>query len=218
MLLRGTDLALQKLSAVLIASFVFVIILLRPQITVHIPSLRLGKYGHYPASRPVPYNPYPDYNSAAWKKKWRGSYKSCVGPDGTFLDPKNEDTAMKGYRWNQSEFPTPIFGSYEAWNLDGDLCVDPSSRYGAYSYEVKAQDNTASRTLKNWEAVNWAHLQQACLERNHERYNMLNPEPKRFTLHKQQNQQVGHTGETLPSEDSSTSFPSQDSCHSTLYD
>ena len=102
MLFKGTDLAFQKLSMVLVASFVFVVILLRPQINEHILPLRLWKDGHDSTSRPIPYNPYPDYNSAAWKRKWRESYQQCVGPDGALLDPKNEDMAMKGYRWNQS--------------------------------------------------------------------------------------------------------------------
>ncbi|OQE02618.1 hypothetical protein PENSOL_c002G11059 [Penicillium solitum] len=192
MLFKGNDLALQKLSMVVIASFVFVMILLRPQINEYILPLRLWKDGHSSTAQPVPYNPYPDYNSAAWKRKWRGSYQSCVGRDGALLDPKNEGMAMKGYRWNQSEFPTPIFGSYEAWNVDRGLCVDPSSRYGAYGYEVKAREDIGSRTSRNWEGVNWADLQRACLERNHERYNKLNPEPKKSTLHKQQSQQVEH--------------------------
>ncbi|KAK4862480.1 hypothetical protein LT330_002613 [Penicillium expansum] len=189
MLFKGTDLAFQKLSMVLVASFVFVVILLRPQINEHILPLRLWKDGHDSTSRPIPYNPYPDYNSAAWKRKWRGSYQQCVGPDGALLDPKNEDMAMKGYRWNQSEFPTPIFGSYEAWHLDRDLCVDLSSRYGTYGYEVKTRDGVASRISRNWEGINWAELQRACLGSNRERYKS-NPEPKKSTLHKQQTQQV----------------------------
>lgn len=102
MLFKGNDLALQNLSIVVIASFVFVMVLLRPQINEYILPLRLWKDGHSSTTQPVPYNPYPDYNSAAWKRKWRGSYQSCVGPDGALLDPKNEGTAMKGYRWNQS--------------------------------------------------------------------------------------------------------------------
>ncbi|KAJ5257867.1 hypothetical protein N7505_001879 [Penicillium chrysogenum] len=174
---------------VLIAFCVFAMVLL-PQITQYIPPLNLRKDDHYSVPQPIPYNPYPQYNSAAWKRKWKGSYQSCVGPDGTLLDPENENTAMKGYRWNQSEFPTPIFGSYQAWDLDKDLCVDPSSRYGVYGYEVNARENVDSRSSRNWGNVNWAAFQSACLEQNRERYNKWDPEPKKPTLHKQQNQQV----------------------------
>ncbi|CAG8892451.1 unnamed protein product [Penicillium nalgiovense] len=193
MLFKGTDLALQKLSMVLIASCVFVMVLL-PQITEYILPLGLRKDDHYSVSPPIPYFPYPEYNSAAWKRKWKGSYKLCVGPDGALLDPEDENTAMKGYRWNQSEFPTPIFGSYEAWNLDKDLCVDPSSRYGVYGYKVNTREDVESRTSRGWGGVNWADLQRACLERNSERYNKWDPGPKKPTLHIQQNQHVefGH--------------------------
>jgi hypothetical protein len=100
MLFKGTDLVLQKFSMI-IAFCVFVVVLL-PQITEYILPLGLRKDDHYSVSPPIPYNPYPEYNSAACKAKWKGSYQSFVGPDGTFLDPENENTAMKGYRWNQS--------------------------------------------------------------------------------------------------------------------
>ena len=51
---------------------------------------------------PIPYDPYPEYNSAAWNDMWRGSYQQCVGPNGLVLDRKNAETAMKAFRWNQS--------------------------------------------------------------------------------------------------------------------
>lgn len=102
MLFKRNDLALQKLSMIIIASVVFVMIVHRPHNNEYIIPLRLWKDGYFSTSQPVPYNPYPDYNSAAWKRKWRGSYQPCVGPDGALWDPKKEDTAMKGYRWNQS--------------------------------------------------------------------------------------------------------------------
>lgn len=57
---------------------------------------------------------------------------------------------------------------------------------------MKARENVGSRSSRNLEDVNWADLQRACLERNHERYNKLNPEPKKSTLHKQQSHQVEH--------------------------
>ncbi|KAJ5617744.1 hypothetical protein N7537_002858 [Penicillium hordei] len=68
---------------VVIASYVFGMILLRPQINEHILQLRLWKDGHS--------------STAARKRKWIGSYQSCIGPDRALLDPKNKNTAMKGY-------------------------------------------------------------------------------------------------------------------------
>lgn len=50
----------------------------------------------------IVYDPYPDYNSATWKAKWKGSYQQCVGPSGTILDRDNKGLFMKGYKWNVS--------------------------------------------------------------------------------------------------------------------
>jgi hypothetical protein len=142
----------------------------------------------------VVYDPYPDYNSAAWKAKWKGAYQQCVGPSGALLDRENKDLFMKGYRWNMSStdieitvslcrflltetgFPKPVFGSYEAWNLDNSLCTDRYSQYGAYGY--------GNETREIWANVNLGKLQQECLQRNAERYQYRNPAEKALTLDK----------------------------------
>jgi hypothetical protein len=33
---------------------------------------------------------------------WKGTYQQCVGADGSLLDRRNAEVAMKGFRWNQS--------------------------------------------------------------------------------------------------------------------
>ncbi|KAJ5373143.1 hypothetical protein N7517_005149 [Penicillium concentricum] len=130
-------------------------------------------------SQSIPYDPYPEYNSAAWKNTWRGTYQQCVGTNGSVLDRRNAETTMKGFRWNQSEFPAPIFGSYEAWNLDRSICVDRYSRYAAYGY-------TEEGKKAQWQDVNWATLQQDCLQRNADRYQPSNIREKMWTLHREQ--------------------------------
>lgn len=50
----------------------------------------------------IPYDPYPEYNSVEWKNRWRGTYQQCVGANGSVLDRRNAEMAMKGFRWNQS--------------------------------------------------------------------------------------------------------------------
>ena len=37
------------------------------------------------------YNPYPDYNSAEWKKIWRGNHMFCTGPRGLYVNGDPED-------------------------------------------------------------------------------------------------------------------------------
>lgn len=106
---------------------------------------------------------------------------------------------MKGFRWNQSglklrqayagviyfstdnnlDFPAPIFGSYEAWNLNRSICVDRNSRYAAYGY-------TETGNKGQWQDVNWANLQQDCLQRNADRYQPSDIREKTSTLHREQ--------------------------------
>ncbi|CAI7613448.1 unnamed protein product [Penicillium crustosum] len=147
----------------------------------------------------IPYDPYPEYNSVEWKNRWRGTYQQCVGANGSVLDRRNAETAMKGFRWNQSglklrqayagviyfstdnnlDFPAPIFGSYEAWNLNRSICVDRNSRYAAYGY-------TETGNKGQWQDVNWANLQQDCLQRNADRYQPSDIREKTSTLHREQ--------------------------------
>ncbi|KAJ6088348.1 hypothetical protein N7486_009609 [Penicillium sp. IBT 16267x] len=110
----------------------------------------------------VVHDPYPDYNSATWKAKWKGTYQPCVGPSGTILDRDN-----KG-------FPKPVFGSYEAWNPDNSLRTDRYSQYGAYGY--------GNGTNGIWTSVNLGSLQHNCLQRNAERYQHQNLGEKALTL------------------------------------
>ncbi|KAF4766646.1 hypothetical protein HAV15_010882 [Penicillium sp. str.  len=84
--------------------------------------------------------------------------------------------AMKGFRWNQS---APIFGSYEAWNLNRSICVDRNSRYAAYGYTETGNEG-------QWQDVNWATLQQDCLQRNADRYQPSDIREKTSTLHREQ--------------------------------
>ncbi|KAJ5782801.1 hypothetical protein N7457_004575 [Penicillium paradoxum] len=135
-------------------------------------------------SQSIPYDPYPEYNSEAWKNTWRGTHRQCAGPNGTPLDRRNTETAMRGFYWNQSDFPAPIFGSYKAWKLDASICTDRYSRYAAYGYaeEDKESDNS---TEVQWEDVNWATLQQGCLQRNADRYQPSSIRQKTLTLHKE---------------------------------
>lgn len=135
-------------------------------------------------------NPYPDYNSASWNSTWQGSYRACLGPYGRVLDRHDENTMMSGYHWNASGFPPPIFGSYETWGLDRGLCADSVSRYGAYGYKRRSDNSWSGSDGFNhapelqWDAVNWANLQQDCLQRNGDRFRTTQPQKKIWTLDK----------------------------------
>ncbi|OQE05441.1 hypothetical protein PENVUL_c024G04218 [Penicillium vulpinum] len=159
-------------------------------------------------------DPYPNYDSEEWKSTSKGSYQPCIGPQGRLLSRKDEDMMMSGFRWNTSDFPTPIFGSYESWNLNNSLCADRYSRYGAYGY-LKGNKSTQIQDWQgkfgsneaaeiDWEKVNWANLQNECLKRNIVRYRTPRSEKKIFALYKsldsdlQPREPLNETSKTQP--------------------
>ena len=58
-----------------------------------LPSWRESATNH----TPIPYNPYPEYNSRQWKDIWRGTHMPCMGPRGTFVNDNPDDMIM-GYQ------------------------------------------------------------------------------------------------------------------------
>ncbi|KAJ5779394.1 hypothetical protein N7457_007114 [Penicillium paradoxum] len=145
------------------------------------------------ASHPVPsiYDPYPPYNSRKWKKQFHGKFQSCLGPRGRYLDRKSPEDMMQVYKGQQAGFPPPRFGSYEALDLDGEVCTDRYSRFGAYGYDENGEDEIPGFTRPRavpWCEVDWYKLQSLCLERNANRYestemiNSLNQNALAFDL------------------------------------
>jgi hypothetical protein len=72
-------------------------------------------------------------------------------------------------------------------NLDRSLCADRYSRYAAYGYAEEAKNHQLYGVSKEvqWEDVNWANLQQECLQRNADRYQPSNIQEKKWTLSKE---------------------------------
>jgi hypothetical protein len=83
-----------------------------------------------------------------------------------------------------------MFGSYESWGLNQSLCADRYSRYSAYGFlpdreKAKIQhwngtfgSNEAAEI--DWEMVDWASLQQECLQRNSLRFRVAEPSERRI--------------------------------------
>ena len=112
----------------------------------------------------VAYAPYPDYNSREYLQKWRGQHVPCIGMQGR---PLNEsDELPKAYRRKTFSIGPPDVGSFEAIGLDEDICFDRHSRFA----HVGGVDGTRLST-----PVNLGRLQNQCLERNRERFEMHDP-------------------------------------------
>ncbi|KAK4694677.1 hypothetical protein P7C71_g2946, partial [Lecanoromycetidae sp. Uapishka_2] len=102
------------------------------------------------------YNPYPEYNSREWKKRWRDQSIDIVS----------------------HAAPEPVIGSYKETGLHSDFCFDRHSRYDPYGYDEGdfsgAQDKASRASKVIWDNVNWGELQKECFLRNEGRYKPYN--------------------------------------------
>ncbi|KAH8649727.1 hypothetical protein BGZ60DRAFT_389751, partial [Tricladium varicosporioides] len=108
-------------------------------------------------SRPHTYNPYPDYNSKAWKAANKGEYVACDGWDG----PIKDDVVFVGH---SEAFENPHVGSYKELNIDNNLCFERQTRLGPVGH--LEEDEIKSNATDKWQQVNWGELQTKCLEKN----------------------------------------------------
>ncbi|KAL4765785.1 DUF3405 domain-containing protein [Aspergillus foveolatus] len=122
------------------------------------------------ASRPGPavYDPYPDYNDEVWTSSGKGMFHACEGPRGRTLNQRNHEDMVLAYPGIQRDFPVPIFGSYDAFGLDGNTCTTRFSRLSAYGYGDFGTDAAP---------VRWGLLQAQCPQRNLRRYTATDEHP-----------------------------------------
>ncbi|KAL3440888.1 hypothetical protein BJX65DRAFT_289615 [Aspergillus insuetus] len=129
------------------------------------------------------YDPYPDYNAGERHTQGRGTFEACEGPRGNILSRRSRDDMVIAYNGLQEDFPFPKYGSYEALGLDGYSCTTRFSRLGLYGNNDSASDPNAAkqglgtRAQIEWDTVNWGMLQSKCLEKNIERYDLLESSP-----------------------------------------
>jgi Protein of unknown function (DUF3405) len=140
---------------------------------------------------PIPHlhNPYPNYNSLDYKKRYRGQHVICDGPRGPLTSSNAGDTvsAYSGVPsgWSPSGcfeecstdhltgFPSPVFNSFEVMSINSSLCFDRYSRLGSYglgdvdTHPVKGWQRPA---VVNWTEINWGKLQNQCIEKNKDRF------------------------------------------------
>ncbi|KAF2269462.1 hypothetical protein CC78DRAFT_575024 [Lojkania enalia] len=126
------------------------------------------------ASFPHAYKPFADYNSAAWKKEWKGRYVPCMGPRGVRLNESSDDL-VKVYHGLPEDSPPVFAGGYDVIGLDGDICFDRYSRYSPYGlgfdeFAEHVVDWKVPDTEPNWTYADWGRLQDECLEANKDRF------------------------------------------------
>ncbi|THY70968.1 hypothetical protein D6C94_08122 [Aureobasidium pullulans] len=96
---------------------------------------------------------------------FRSQRVPCKGPRGKLMSESYDDQIHPSHYRNLT-YPPPLSGSYEALDLDKSW-LTAAERYGPYGLGEEEEDYTGSRV--DWSTVNWADLQNACAESNHER-------------------------------------------------
>jgi hypothetical protein len=128
----------------------------------------------YPAAAtPVPYLPYPDYESSDYKNKWQGDYVPCEGPRGKLLNDSLDDI-VKAYPVTLNGFPNVTVGDAGVTGIDIEHCFDRYNRFGPYGYKQEEMqqvlDWAPPSVNPDWESVNWGELQERCMIANRERF------------------------------------------------
>ncbi|CAK4017624.1 Hypothetical predicted protein [Lecanosticta acicola] len=119
------------------------------------------------------YGRYPHYNSKAWSRKFRGTFRPCQGARGKVLNASDEDL-IKPFGILPSGFPNPVIGDPSVTGISFNHCIDRYHRYGPYGFahgdRDDVQDWQRPLSMPDWTTVDWKSLQDQCLRDNSDRY------------------------------------------------
>ncbi|RDW63536.1 hypothetical protein BP6252_11081 [Coleophoma cylindrospora] len=135
------------------------------------------------------FNPYPEYNSAAWKAQNQGKYVECDGPAGRIPD-------MLAFSGHSKPLADPPMGSNQDLDINSNLCFERKTRLGPYGY-VGEDGDTFMKEVKgistnvNWDKVSWGKLQKQCIDKNAGRYSEAGADKSKGGARKQQKPKRG---------------------------
>ncbi|TQN65521.1 Reticulocyte-binding protein 2-like protein a [Colletotrichum shisoi] len=136
--------------------------------------------------RPVHFNPYPDYNGEDWKQARRAKYVPCVGATGELV----EDILV--FKGRPARFPKPLFGSFDIFEMDGNLCYERETRLGPYGYVPQLKENSHP---VDWDYTDWGSLQEKCVKQNAARFGPGKPNRFIDTAYSKDGKKVGRRTE-----------------------
>jgi len=116
--------------------------------------------------KPVRFNPYPDYNSNAWKKQKNAPYVPCKGATGELI----EDLLV--FKGRPYDWPEPKMGSYDVMDMDANLCWERETRLGPYGLLEQMKKVGGESEPIDWDNVNWGDLQRRCIHKNGKRFDL----------------------------------------------
>ncbi|KAM3441996.1 hypothetical protein NHJ13734_002584 [Beauveria thailandica] len=142
----------------------------------------------YSMDEPVRFDPYPSYNSEAWQADGHAAYVACKGANGRPIDD------VMVFKGRPKNFPTHLMGSYQALNLDPNICWERDARLGAYGLLEQTKQVGGRLQPLQWDRVEWDKLQRTCTKSNAKRfrndvssdnpYLAIYPETQRFVAAK----------------------------------
>ncbi|KAJ5664136.1 hypothetical protein N7507_004867 [Penicillium longicatenatum] len=149
---------------------------------------QLNKREMKPSMSSSVFNPYPDYDSSEYIKKYGEKRECFLNKDRTVRIP-----APQSYPGVPKGFPEPVMGSNAMLGIRDDVCFDRFGRLGPYGLGYGAKKGGIGAGLEGhrdgaervWEdippvdfrQVDWADAQQQCRAANRHRFKEL-PEPR----------------------------------------
>ncbi|EGY21810.1 hypothetical protein VD0002_g1457 [Verticillium dahliae] len=89
----------------------------------------------------------------------------CYGPRGQLLSNSSDDALTSAHL--SQKYPVPFAGSHEELGLEKSW-MSPDGRYGPYGFGE--EDKSYSRTVVDWDTVDWGLLQNDCFALNAHRF------------------------------------------------
>ncbi|KAJ2974799.1 hypothetical protein NUW58_g8543 [Xylaria curta] len=136
---------------------------------------------HTEIPKPTVYRPHPDYSSDEWQKRY-----VQVNPCYVDADKRVQVPDLYAYPGLVQGQPQAAIGSHEALGIRSDVCFDRFGRYGPYGLGYSLDRGGVSESLDtesegsetvwersgqiNWNEVDWAESQAACLKSNQDRF------------------------------------------------
>ena len=93
-----------------------------------------------------------------------------MGPRGVRLN-ESDDDALYGLIGPLKGYPEAPLGSNRVLGLDQDVCFDRYGKYGPYGLPARPETTNAPKRI-DWDKLDWAKLQQTCIEENKGRFDL----------------------------------------------
>jgi hypothetical protein len=136
-------------------------------------------------------DPYPDTAAKEYKEKYRGTHVECEGPRGQLT----VDDQVLAWYGTHKDIPGPSLGDSEMLGVDFNVTFDRNGRFGAYGFPQYDGQGRIIPDPVNWDKVNWQGLQNKCIEKNKDRFDM-SPRPAPGDAKWNSNPEVKNTDDT----------------------